>query len=82
MRIGRVDGDVTDRVSALLVKDRLPGDAGVTGFPYATGTHGDIPNAQVLGVPSDISDASRHKSRADIAPFQARQRRLVVSDAF
>ena len=74
MRIGRVDSYVTNGIAAFLFKDRLPGDAGVTGFPYATGTHGDIPNAQILGVPSDISYASRHKRRADIAPFQARQR--------
>ena len=36
VRIGRIDRHVTDGVATLFIEDRLPGDAGITGFPYAT----------------------------------------------
>ena len=72
MWIGRVDGDVTDGVAALLIEDRLPRHAGVIGFPYATGTDTHVPNAEVSGMPGDIRDTARHKRGANIAPFEAR----------
>ncbi len=36
VRIGRVDRHVTDGVTTLFIEDRLPCDAGIAGFPYAT----------------------------------------------
>ena len=48
-RVVGVEGQAADRVGALVVEDRRPGDAGVGRLPHAAGGRGDVPGVGRAG---------------------------------
>ena len=65
--VGGVDGDRTDGVRRLIVKDGRPGDPRIHGLPDAARSDRDVPGGRVVGVDRDVRDAPSHERRADSA---------------
>ena len=62
IRVCWIDRDTPDGVDFLSVKQWMPGDPGIGGLPYPTGTHRHIPGTRVFGINGDIRNPSRHES--------------------
>src|SRR5262249_52362646 len=62
----RVEGDAADRVRAVVVEDRLPGQPAVRRLPNASGRRGNVPDAAVARINSDIRDAAGGKVRTEV----------------
>ena len=70
-------GEVADRRHRLLVEERRPGRAVVDGLPQAAGRVGDVDHRRVGFIDGDVVDASAHHRRADRAPDEALEHRVV-----
>ena len=73
-RVGGVEGDRSEGVGRVLVKDRLPGGAAVLRLPEPAGTDDHIPGGAALRVHRDVRDAPAHERRTDAAQLQALDR--------
>src|SRR5262249_6728781 len=71
VRVLRVEGDVADRVGALVVEDRRPAGAGVGRLPDAARGGGDVVMAAVFRVDREADDASGGDGRPDGTQAQA-----------
>ncbi len=57
--IGRIHGQATDGIGAVIVKNRLEGGPIVHGFPYVPACHGNVVFAVILRIYRKISNATR-----------------------
>ena len=76
VRIIGIDGYTTDRVRTLVIKNRLPGNTGIGGFPYTAGTYSNIPGIVVIGMDGNIGNASGHEGRPHMSEFQTGKGRI------
>src|SRR5207302_1158493 len=70
-RVLGVEGDIADRVGALVVEDGGPGDAGVGGLPDATRADGREVVAAVARVDGQANDPAGEQGRPDGAELEA-----------
>ena len=65
-----IKSNAADGIRSLIVENRRPGGACIFGFPYAPGTHGNVPRTPVIGMDGDIADTSRHQRWTDVPELQ------------
>ena len=70
--IPRINRDTADGVGALVVKNGLPGDAGIHRFPDIPGTHSHVPGLLITGMNGNIGNAAGAESRTNIPEFESR----------
>ena len=75
--VRRRDLDVADRRDRVLVEDRRPRRAVVDGLPDAARRVADVDDRRVALVDGDVVDASAHDGRADRAPDEPLEQRVV-----
>src|SRR5262249_48228213 len=83
----RIDDDAAERVGAVVVEDRFPGQAAVGRLPEAAGGRRDVPDAAVARVHGDVGDAPGRQGWADgtqrqgAAGFRGQRRRLLRAES-